>query len=137
MTQFTTSAYPKTASILALAGGALIMLSGILFIAVSAYVLPHVDFSNVATPPQLSPNSIADIASGFVGVMGTLGLVSGIIVIVSSVMLLLNSSQKTVWGALILVFSAVSFLGFGGFIVGAVLGIVGGVLTLRWKPPTQ
>jgi hypothetical protein len=34
-----------------------------------------------------------------------------------------------------LVFSILSFFGTGGFGVGAVLGIVGAVMTLRWKPP--
>jgi hypothetical protein len=37
---------------------------------------------------------------------------------------------------LILVFSILSFIGLGGFVVGAILGIVGGVLALRWKPST-
>jgi hypothetical protein len=32
------------------------------------------------------------------------------------------------------VFSALSFLGMGGFFVGAILGIVGGVLALSFKP---
>jgi hypothetical protein len=136
MTQKTTSAYPKTASILALAGGILITLSGVLFIAVSAFILPNLDYSNVSIPPNLTSASIPALVSGIVGVMGTFGLVSGVIVLVSAVMLLANLGQRRTWGVLILVFSILSFIGLGGFIVGAILGMVGGILTLRWKPPT-
>jgi hypothetical protein len=136
MTQQTTSAYPKTASILALVGGILILLAGALFIAVSVFVLPNISYSNVQVPQGLSPASIPALVSGFVGVMGAFELVSGIIVLISAVMLLSNLGQRRIWGVLILVFSILSFIGFGGFIAGAVLGMVGGILTLRWKPST-
>ena len=137
MTQKTTSGYPKTASILALVGGILIILGGILFMAVSAFILPHLDYTNLTTPPRLTSASMPGLVSGIVGVMGLFGLVSGVIVLVSAVMLLTNLSQRRTWGVLILIFSIMSFLGLGGFIAGAILGILGGILTLRWKPPTQ
>jgi len=50
-------------------------------------------------------------------------------------MLRFMPSQRQTWGIFILVFSILSFFGFGGFIVGAVLGIVGAIMILRWKPP--
>jgi hypothetical protein len=131
------SGYPKTASILALAGGILMILAGTLLMGVSTFILPHLDFTNLNTPPHLSPGSIPNLVSGIVGTMGLFGLVSGVIVLVSAVILLTGPSQRRTWGVLILVFSVLSFLGLGGFIVGAILGIVGGILTLRWKPPTQ
>ena len=137
MTQQTAVRYPKTASILALAGGVMMILGGVLFMAVSIFILPRVNFTNVNTPPPLAPGSIPAIASGVVGVMGLFGLVSGIIVLVSAVMLLSNLGQPRTWGVLVLVFSALSFLGLGGFVVGAILGIVGGILALRWKAPAQ
>lgn len=137
MTQNTTSSYPKTASILSLMGGILIILSGALLMAVSTFILPHLDYINVNTPPHLTPASIPAIAAGMVEMMGLFGLVSGVIVLVSAVMLLTKPSQRRTWGVLILVFSVMSFLGLGGFIAGAILGIAGGILTLRWKPPTQ
>jgi len=139
MTQQTKSGHLTTAAILALVGGILIMLGGILFLAVSTFILPHIDiagFPNVHTPPGLNPGSIPAIASGVVGTMGLFGLVSGIVVLVSAVMLLAKLGRVRSWGVLMLVFSALSLLGLGGFVVGAVLGIVGGILTLRWKPST-
>jgi len=136
MTQNTALEYPRTASILALAGGIIITLSGVLFVAVSAFVLPNISYNNFNVPQGLTASSIPSLVSGFVGLMGAFGVVSGIIVLVSSIMLLTGSGQPRTWSVLILVFSVVSFFGMGGFVVGAVLGIVGGALVLRWKPPT-
>jgi hypothetical protein len=137
MMQKTSAEYPRTASIIALAGGLIITLSGVLFVAVSALVLPNLAYSNISVPQGLPASAIPGLVSGFVGLMGIFGLVSGAIVLVSSVMLLTNSGQPRTWSVLILVFSVLSFVGMGGFVVGAVLGIVGGALVLKWKPPTM
>jgi len=137
MTQKTTSGYPKIASVFSFVGGILIVLGGILLMAVSAFILPHLDYSNLRTPPHLAPAMIPGLVSGIVGTMGLLGLVSGIIVLASALMLLTNATRARMWGVLILIFSVLSFFGLGGFVLGAVLGIAGGILTLRWKPPTQ
>ena len=72
-----------------------------------------------------------------VPVMDSSGLVSGIIVLVSAIILLNNPSPRRALGVIILVFSVMSFLGLGGFIVGTILGMAGGILALRWRPPTQ
>jgi uncharacterized membrane protein len=131
------SDYPKAGSILALIGGILVVFGGVLLMGVSAFVLPHINFSNVTTPSGLTPNVIPGLVSGIVGVIGGFGLVCGAIVLISAILLLTNSGQPRTWGVLILVFSVMSFLGLGGFVVGAILGIIGGIMTLRWKPPTQ
>jgi hypothetical protein len=136
LTQNATSAYPKTASILALVGGIFIILGGALFIFVSAFVLPNMNFSNISVPNGLSSSAIPALVSGAVGVMGAFGLVTGAVVLVSAILLLANVGQRMTWGILILVFSVLSFMSLGGFVVGAILGIVGGILTLRWKPST-
>jgi hypothetical protein len=135
-TQQTTSVYPKTGSILALVGSVLMLLGGLIFIAASVFILPNMTFPNVHPPQGLNPTAIPALVSGIVGLMGAFELVSGIIVLISAVMLLSNLGQRRIWGVLILVFSILSFIGFGGFIAGAVLGMVGGILTLRWKPST-
>ena len=134
MTQNAAVEYPRTASIIALAGGVIITLTGVLFTAVSAFVLPHIDYSNVVLPHGLTASALPGLVAGFVVLMGIFGLVTGAIVLISSVMLLTNTGQPRTWSVLILVFSIISFFGMGGFVVGAVLGIVGGALVLRWKP---
>ena len=140
MTQNATIGYPRTASIIALAGGALITLTGVMFAAVSVFVLPNINYSlynNVNVPQGLAPSAIPGLVSGFVGLMGVFGLVTGAIVLVSSVMLLTHSGQPRTWSVLILVFSILSFIGTGGFVIGAILGIIGGALVLQWKPVVQ
>jgi predicted benzoate:H+ symporter BenE len=42
--------------------------------------------------------------------------------------------EHLIWGTVIIVFSAISFLGMGGFFIGSILGIVGGALALSLKP---
>ena len=91
-------------------------------------------YTSFNVPQGFDASHIPGLVSGFVGLMGAFGLISGIIVLVSSIMLLTGSGQVRTWSVLILVFSVVSFFGTGGFVVGAVLGIVGGALVLKWKP---
>ena len=78
---------------------------------------------------------------GGIGII--LGVVSGIIVLISAFMLKIRPGEGTRglracciwWGSIILVFSIVSLFGgsVGGFLVGAILGIVGGALALVVK----
>jgi hypothetical protein len=72
-----------------------------------------------------------------VGVMGFLGLVFGAIVIISAFMLNSKPKEHTTWGTLIVIFSALSIFGsaMGGFGIGLILGLIGGILGITWKPP--
>jgi len=134
MMQKSATEYPNLPSVLALIGGALIVLVDLILLTVSIVILPHLNYTNF-TPPRGYTGNPGNIASGFVGALSVFGLVCGIIVLLSSIMLRFMPSQRQTWGIFILVFSILSFFGFGGFIVGAVLGIVGAVMILRWKPP--
>jgi hypothetical protein len=71
---------------------------------------------------------------GFMGVLSLAGTVSGLIVIVGAVIIGAYPANHYAWGIVILVFSIVSFLGMGGFFIGAILGIIGGSLALSWTP---
>jgi hypothetical protein len=134
MASKTVAEYPNIPSILAIVGGALIVLVDIFLLAVSIVVLPHLNYTNF-TPPHGYMGSPGSLASGFVGAIAVFGLICGFIVLLSSIVLRFKPEQRQTWGVLILVFSVLSFFGFGGFIAGAVLGIVGGIMILRWKPP--
>jgi len=160
------SEYPGTASALAIAGGALMMVSGLLILAFSLLVTPFISsyfaqnahfitsgnvttmiINNSTTYTFTGPNNshfngsfpfqtaIPAFVQGITGFVGAVGLVSGIVVIISAALLRSNPSQRTLWGALVIVFSCLSFFGFGGFIIGAILGIIGGIMALTWKPP--
>lgn len=71
---------------------------------------------------------------GFLLIGPVIGVISGIAVLVGAVMLYNNPGQSQTWGIIILVFSVLSLLGGGGFLVGAILGIVSGILALTWRP---
>ena len=128
--------YPNIPSILTLVGGALIVLVDLFLLTVAVALLPHFNYTNF-TPPRGYTGNPGDLAAAFVGAIAAFGLACGIIVTISAILLRLKPSQRQTWGILALVFSILSFFGFGGFIVGAVLGIVGAIMTLRWKPPQR
>jgi hypothetical protein len=73
------------------------------------------------------------------GIMGIFGLVFGIIVIISALMLHNRPSQHTLWGILIIIFSTLSVFGgmLSGLELGLILGIIGGILAIVWKPHTR
>lgn len=70
------------------------------------------------------------------GLFGVLGLVFGAIVIISSIMLNSKPREHGTWGVVIVIFSVLSIFGgaMGGFGVGLIFGLIGGVLAITWKP---
>jgi len=115
------------------------VLAGLIFVAVSAIIIPHLPSTYFSTNSTvaITPAAVQGFASFIIGGLGAFGLISGAIVLGSGVMLQVSPARRRAWGVLILVFSVLSLLGTGGFVVGAVLGIVGGAMALTWKPPTQ
>ena len=71
-----------------------------------------------------------------VGLMGIVGVLAGIIVILAAVMLVKRPKKRSTWGSLIILFSLFSIYGaaMGGFGIGLVLGLIGGILAVTWKP---
>jgi hypothetical protein len=71
------------------------------------------------------------------GLFGILGLIFGVIVIISALMLNSKPQEHSTWGTLIVLFSVLSVFGsmMGGFGVGLILGLIGGILAITWKPP--
>lgn len=58
------------------------------------------------------------------------GIITGILIIVFAALMKSRPSERKTYGILILAFSLVSLVGMGGFFIGAVLGLIGGVLAL-------
>lgn len=113
--------------------------AGLIVLMVGVFVIPHLNpsvFNNINGP---GANVSIQNPQGFVGSIltgvGAFGLVCGIVVLGSGIMLRTKPEQSSVFGVLILTFSVLSFFGSGGFVVGALLGIVGGAMTLRWRKP--
>ncbi|MEM4969366.1 MAG: DUF6114 domain-containing protein [Nitrososphaerota archaeon] len=63
----------------------------------------------------------------------TLTLVSGVIILLGGYMAYIRPQNIQFWGILVIIFSVLSLLGGGGFVVGAILGLVSGILALTWK----
>jgi hypothetical protein len=75
-----------------------------------------------------------ELPYGYMAAFSLIGVVSGTIVTIGAVMLNSRPAEHTAWGAIILVFSIISFVGMGGFFMGAILGIIGGAFALSWRP---
>ncbi len=67
---------------------------------------------------------------GFLAGISLLGLICGVIVVIGAVMLRVQPREHVIWATVIIVFSAVSLVGMGGFFIGAILGIIGGAFAL-------
>ncbi len=74
---------------------------------------------------------------GFMGWFSIVTLVAGILVIIGAIMLNARPVEHLTWGIIILIFSIVSFIGMGGFVLGGLLGIAGGALALSYRSPTK
>jgi hypothetical protein len=62
---------------------------------------------------------------GFMGGFSLIGLICGAIIVISAWMFTVRPEEGT-WAILILIFSAISFLNMGGFMIGGILGLIGG-----------
>lgn len=83
-----------------------------------------------------------NMMGGYYGMMGygmgfsylpVVGIVAGLIVLYGAYMLTAKPKENKTWGVLILVLSIVSLFSGGGFFIGAIFGILGGVLALSKK----
>ncbi len=114
---------PTAAMVLSIIGGVFVLLAGLLELAIGSF--------------------LAGITVGFAGggilLLGALSLLFGILMIVFGVLMYHTPANHTVYGALVLVISIVSlFTSLGGFFIGFLLGLIGGILGLAFKQrPTQ
>jgi hypothetical protein len=70
------------------------------------------------------------------GVAGMSGALIGVLLVITGLFVWFSPPNRTLAGVLTLVFSLASFVvsNLGGLIVGMVLGLIGGGLTLAWTP---
>jgi hypothetical protein len=69
--------------------------------------------------------------------LAAVGLIFGVLVLFGAIMLHIKPANKKAWGIIIVVFSIPSVLTGGGFIIGFILGIIGGASALSRKPKMQ
>jgi len=79
--------------------------------------------------PQMGWMMGQQFASGIIA-LSLVGIVFGVLVIIGAVLMYKKPLQTRQWGVMVLIASALSFVGMGGFIIGAILGVIGGVIAL-------
>jgi hypothetical protein len=134
--EMSSSEKPTAAFALSLAAGILILINGAVIGAIASFLSRIVPRFIAYGPPRMEAILRLFVASRFLYVFAIPGIVLGIIVIAAAVLLYQNPAQNTLWGIIILVLSILSIFIGGGFIIGLVLGIIGGVLALSWRPVT-
>jgi hypothetical protein len=67
---------------------------------------------------------------------GIVGLALGVLMIVGAVMLYNRPQRHATWGTVIVILSVLSLFAraTGGLGIGLILGLVGGLLAITWKP---
>lgn len=70
-------------------------------------------------------------STGFLASLSLVGAICGTIVLMSAIIMAVNPRQSLIWAIIIIVFSAVSFVGMGGYFIGAILSIIGGAFALN------
>lgn len=110
---------------LSLAGGVLILLGGASNTAWMGTMMGEYDGMMGMMQGMMASFGFGMMANAFV-----LSLASGMIVLVGAIMLRMKPQQRSAWGTAIIIFSALSILGMGSFLIGALLGIIGGALAL-------
>jgi|HubBroStandDraft_1064217.scaffolds.fasta_scaffold285217_2 hypothetical protein len=124
---------PTKSFLLSLLGGVLIFGGAIARIVVMLFAFSSV-MPNVIDPAYVMLKGIGAVGGLLSYVLAAIEAVSGICVIVGALMIHRRPAKAATWGNLILAGSFVSFVGTGGFMLGAVLGIVGGAFALIQKP---
>jgi hypothetical protein len=106
---------PTTAFGLALAGGIIIVLVGLVVMVLGA--------------------ALTFFIGGIGGIFGLIGTLCGIVIVALAFALRSAPEQHEGLGAAIVVFSLLSWIGsFGGFAIGFLLALVGGILAILWRP---
>jgi predicted membrane-bound dolichyl-phosphate-mannose-protein mannosyltransferase len=115
--------YPRTAYLLSLIGGILLLIFSLIYAAVLvalASLFAAVGFG---------------LGSGILVALAVVALVFGVLVLFFATRLKSNPGSAKIYGLLIVVFSLISFAGGGGFYIGAILALIGGILAIIWHPP--
>jgi hypothetical protein len=114
---------PTRAFNLSVAAGILIIINAVLLGAAATW-FPWI----IPTLPGSAGNSTVPFAT-----LTAVGLICGIIVLIGALLLHSKPVNKKTWGIIIAVFSVPSVIMGGGFIIGFILGIIGGVKALSRK----
>ncbi len=120
-----------TSAVLAIAGGALMLAGGVLALSMWG------NWSQAGMPGWGSMMGGYGMMQGYfgwaIGTMSTLSLATGAVVLAGGYSVYRKPESRAAWGTAILVASIIGLFGMGGFFVGPILGIIGGIMALSKK----
>jgi hypothetical protein len=105
----------------AYAAGILMLTSGII---AWTLLFDPMTFSRLDTDRQ------QDLMGNYIPIVPITGAVSGIVIIFCASLIYLKPQKNQIWGVAIIIFSLIALIGMGGFVLGTVLGLIGGILAL-------
>lgn len=124
----------KVASvILSTIAGALILIGSLIPLLWAYYMPMPMPMGMGMGMGMMGMSMLSPLASPIAYTSMAIGVVSSIVIIVSALMLANNPERAGYLGVVIIALSIVSLFSMGGFIIGAILGIVGGALALTIK----
>jgi hypothetical protein len=115
---------PTAAMVLSLIAGIFVILGGALIAFVGSLVSSFGYLANGGTT-----------GGAAVTAFGVVGIIMGLIMVVGSFMLYSKPTSTKMWGIIILILSILSWVtAVGGLVIGFILGLVGGILAIVYKP---
>ena len=113
---------------LALVAGILILIGAVLTVVLGSLMAAIIPWAEVDAEGQ----AILGIVGTVMLTLAIIGVIFGIIIIIVD-FLMVQKGKKVPGGVIILVLSIISLAGGGGFFIGSILGIIGGILILNYK----
>jgi len=115
---------PTAAMVLSLIGGICVIIGGAFIAFVGSLVSSFGYLANGGTS-----------GGSTVTAFGVVGIIMGLIMVVGSFMLYSKPTRAKMWGIIILVLSILSWVtAVGGLVIGFILGLIGGILAIMFKP---
>jgi hypothetical protein len=113
---------PTAAMVLSLIGGLFVIFGGVTL----AFVGSLIGSLNVTGTGAASSTALG---------LGIAGVIMGIIMVVGGFMMYSKPTSAKMWGVIVLILSIISWVtALGGFFIGFLLGLIGAILALTFKP---
>ncbi len=114
--------YPRGAHLLSLIGGILILIDAIVVL---------IAFAVLGT--ALASFGLGAFGAIIIALAG-IGVVFALLIIFGALRIKSQPTSAHTWGIVIILLALISFLGGGGFYIGSILALIGGILAVVWKP---
>ena len=111
--------HPTGAGVLTIIGGLFILLGGIAELTIGS---------------AISAVSLGQAGGALVG-LGALGILLGFLILIFGIVILVSVDTPTGCGIVVLILAVISLASFfGGFVIGFILALIGGILAITWEP---